>query len=143
MSTQSPAAVGRYREVGVETGVLEADPHRLIQLLMEGTLERLHAARGCMERGEMARKGQLIGGALSIVGVLRGALDMERGGEIASNLDRLYEYMERRLLEANLRNDPSLLDEVAGLLREIKEAWDAIPAILQRQGQVGARQAGS
>ncbi|MCH8506840.1 MAG: flagellar export chaperone FliS, partial [Ectothiorhodospiraceae bacterium] len=84
-----------------------ADPHRLIQMLMEGFLTRVAQARGAMERGQTADKGVEIGKAISIVEGLRVSLDMERGGELSESLASLYEYMQRRLLEANLHNDIS------------------------------------
>jgi len=80
-----------------------------------------------MEKNEPAKKGENISVAISILDGLRISLDKSAGGEIAQNLDDLYDYMGRVLLKANLKNDPSLLDEVAGLLNEIKSAWDAIP----------------
>ncbi|HHH42951.1 MAG TPA: flagellar export chaperone FliS [Gammaproteobacteria bacterium] len=103
-----------------------ASPHRLIQMLLEGALDKIAAARGHMERGEIQPKGEQVGSAISIIEGLKSSLDKDRGGEIARNLEDLYIYMERRLIEANRDNDTSLLDEVSDLLRQIKEAWDAI-----------------
>ena len=80
-----------------------------------------------MLRNDIGKKGEVIGQAVSIIGGLRSSLDMKTGGEIAVNLDNLYEYMERQLIQANLENDTGILDEVAVLLREIKTAWDSIP----------------
>ncbi|MBA1146973.1 flagellar export chaperone FliS [Ectothiorhodospiraceae bacterium WFHF3C12] len=125
--TYNRAGIAQYQQTHTYSGAAYADPHRLVQMLMEGALERIAQAKGALERGETAAKGERIGKAIGIVEGLRAALDAERGGEIAGNLDGLYEYMARRLLEANLHNDPQRLDEVAGLMREIKEAWDAIP----------------
>lgn len=120
------AAMRQYQQVGVKAQVTEADPHRLIQMLMQGGLDRIAQAKGAMERDEIAEKGVLIGKALNIIGGLRGVLDKEAGGELADNLDRLYEYMSTRLFEASRHNDVSKLDEVAGLLAEIKSGWDGI-----------------
>lgn len=122
----SMTALRQYQNVNVHSQLHDASPHRLIQLLMEGGLNRLAQARGAMQRGQLAEKGQLIGKALDIIGGLREALDLEKGGEYAARLDALYAYMSRRLVEANRRNDQALLEEVAGLLRNIKEGWDAI-----------------
>jgi flagellar protein FliS len=80
-----------------------------------------------MERGAIPEKGTQIGLVISIIDGLRVSLDKQAGGELAENLDRLYDYMMRRLLEANVRNEPAYLDEVANLLREVKDAWNAIP----------------
>src|SRR5690606_27077331 len=90
--------------------------------------------RGCLPR--IMRVGQLISKTIEIVGGLRGFLDMEKGGEIAEQLENLYEYMERRLLQANLKNDVEILDEVAGLIREVKEGWDGIREEVVSQGLV-------
>ncbi len=95
---------------------------------MEGGLSRLAQARGAMERGQVAMKGELIGKAIGIIGGLREGLDLERGGEVAANLDRLYEYMISRLFEANLHNSVAPLEEITGLLRNVKNGWDAIAA---------------
>ncbi|HJW82359.1 MAG TPA: flagellar export chaperone FliS [Acidiferrobacterales bacterium] len=116
----------RYQEMGAEAAITDASPHRLIRLLLQGALDRIVAAKGHMQRGEVAPKCECIGKAIDIVGGLRGALDLERGGEIAANLQAIYDYSELRLLEANLHNDAARLDEVARLLGEIRSAWDTI-----------------
>ncbi len=120
------AAMNQYKQVSVSSQVFEATPHRLIQMLMEGGLERLAQAQGAMARGQASLKGELISKAIGIVGGLREGLDMNKGGEVAQNLDRVYEYMITRMLEANKSNDPTPLVEVSGLLREVKSGWDAI-----------------
>ncbi|TRO37712.1 flagellar export chaperone FliS [Pseudomonas sp. ALS1131] len=122
-------AMKQYQQVGVQSEVFEASPHRLIQMLMQGGLERIAQARGAIERNMFAEKGELIGKAISIVGGLREPLDHSVGGELSQNLDRLYEYMQMRLIEANRENDIARLDEVAGLLREIKSSWDVIAPV--------------
>ncbi|MCQ4261258.1 flagellar protein FliS [Stutzerimonas stutzeri] len=120
------AAMKQYQSVNTNAQLVDASPHRLIQMLMEGGLARLAQARGAMERGDVALKGTLIGKAVDIIGGLREALNQEAGGDLAVSLDRLYGYMGSRLLEANLKNDLAIIDEVAGLLREVKAGWDAI-----------------
>ncbi|HJE69378.1 flagellar export chaperone FliS [Pseudomonas oryzihabitans] len=119
-------AMRQYQTVDTDAQALGATPHRLIQMLMEGGLTRIAQARGAIERGWTAEKGELIGKAVGIVGGLRNGLDFEKGGELAQNLDRLYDYMIAKLTEANVHNDLARLDEVATLLREIKSGWDAI-----------------
>lgn len=119
-------ALNQYSQNAVETAIESASPHRLIQMLMEGALGKIAAAKGYMERNEIRAKGDQIGSAISILEGLKTSLDHDKGGEIARNLEDLYVYMERRLIEANRENDPALLDEVSDLLREVKEAWDAI-----------------
>ncbi|MCW3147898.1 flagellar export chaperone FliS [Stutzerimonas stutzeri] len=120
------AAMRQYQQVGVKVQVNEADPHRLIQMLMQGGLDRIAQAKGAMEREAFAEKGALIGKAINIIAGLRDVLDKDAGGELAGNLDRLYEYMTMRLFEAGRHNDVSKLDEVARLLAEVKEGWDGI-----------------
>ena len=120
------AAMRQYQQVGVKAQVTEADPHRLIQMLMQGGLDRIAQARGAMEREAYAEKGVVIGKAINIIGGLRDVLDKEAGGELATNLERLYEYMTMRLFEASRHNDVSKLDEVAKLLGEVKSGWDGI-----------------
>ena len=121
-------AMRQYQSVNTQAQAIEADPHRLIQMLFEGGLTRLAQARGAMERNQTALKGELVSKAIAIVGGLRQALNLEQGGELAVNLDNLYAYMTTRLMEANLKNDPAILEEVADLLREVKSGWDAIAA---------------
>ena len=120
-------ATHAYRQVDVFSGAAYADPHQLISMLMEGALARLAKARGEMLAARTASKGELIGNVMTIIGGLRGCLDMEQGDELSHNLADLYDYMGRRLLEANASDDPALLDEVSDLLREIRDAWNAIP----------------
>ena len=121
------SAVQQYNQVGVASSVESASPHRLIQMLMAGALEKIAIAKGYMERQEIAKKGSHISWAISIIDGLRASLNLEQGGEIAQNLDDLYDYMTRRLARANVENNTDLLDEVASLLRTIKGAWDDIP----------------
>jgi len=124
-------AVDQYRQVKVQTGVQAADPHRLVGMLFEGVIEKVLGARLRMVQGvSPAEKGQLISSALAILDALRASLDKEQGGQLAENLDALYEYMGMRLLEGNLRNDPAALDEVVVLVKNIAEAWASIgPAV--------------
>lgn len=121
-------AMRQYQSVNTQAQAIEADPHRLIEMLLEGGLTRLAQARGAMQRNQVALKGELLGKAIDIIGGLRQALDVEKGGELAENLDRLYEYMTTRLMEANLKNDTAIVEEVSELLREVKSGWGAIAA---------------
>ncbi len=116
----------QYRKVGVQSNVETATPHKLIEMLLEGALGKLHLARGLMEKKQVAAKGEQISWALSIIDGLKAALDLQNGGEIAANLDALYDYLMRRLVIANLDNDVSAIDEVARLLGEVRQGWSAI-----------------
>lgn len=131
--TRLHGAVQAYSKVGVASGVEQASPHRLIQMLMEGAIEKVAKAKGYMERKEIANKGSHISWAISIIDGLRASLDKTNGGDIADNLDDLYDYMTRRLIRANMENNPDLLDEVISLLRSIKGAWEDIPAALNQE----------
>lgn len=119
-------APGQYSKMAVQTGIESASPHRLIQMLMEGALEKLARAKGFMQRNEIRAKGQQIGWAISILEGLKASLNKAEGGEIAQNLEDLYIYMEQRLIVANRENDPAILDEVIALMRQIKDGWDGI-----------------
>ncbi len=126
MNTHAYPGARHYQDVGVGTDAASADPHRLVQMLFEGALERIAQARGAIEYGETIAKCERIGKAIAIVGGLKASLDPRKGGDVAANLRSLYDYVERRLFEANLHNDVSALNEAAGLLKEIKDGWDAI-----------------
>jgi flagellar protein FliS len=117
----------QYRKLEVSGSVTDADPHRLISLLLNGACERVRLAKACLDQKDLARKGKAIGEACAIVGHLNGSLDHEAGGELASNLAALYDYVIQRLTEANLHNDHAAMDEVLELLGEISAAWNAIP----------------
>ena len=117
-----------YRSTSAHAGVAAADPHRLVVMLMDGALERIAAARGLISHGGGVEKAQLLHLAVAIIDELRNSLNLKAGGEVATNLDALYEYMCMRLMQANASNKPELLDEVSRLLNEIRSAWLQIPA---------------
>lgn len=121
-------AIDGYGRGAIESEINYASPHRIVQMLMEGALTRLATAKGCIARNEIAEKGQQISWCISIIEGLKSSLDKEQGGDIAANLDALYDYMNRRLLEANVNNNVTILDEVTKLMEEIKAGWDGIPS---------------
>lgn len=118
-----------YGQIQLQTGVLTGDPHQLIAMLFDGALSAIAAARGALQRGDIGAKGRHIGKAVRIVeeGLLC-ALDQERGGELARNLNDVYAYVNMRLTQANLRNDPAALRECHDLLAPIRDAWTSIKA---------------
>lgn len=116
-----------YGKIGVEADVTVASPHKIIDLLMVGALDKIAIAKGHMARGGIAESGKNISLAISIIDGLRFSLDHNIESEIPGNLERLYDYMTRTLVEANAKKNIDKLDEVANLLREIKSAWEAIP----------------
>ena len=116
-----------YAQVGLETGALAASPHRLVTMLFEGAMTAISNGARQMNEQDIAAKGKSISHAILIIeSGLRGALDHKEGGEIAQNLDSLYAYMAMRLLQANIENNSDKLQEVHGLLGELKSAWDSI-----------------
>ena len=119
-------ALAQYKKIGTQSAVEGASPHRLIQMLMEGALERMNAARAAFENDDIEKKGIMLGKAISIIGGLQNSLDEARSPDLVANLDSLYDYMQRRLLEANSRNDMSMVAEVCDLLSEVKSSWDQI-----------------
>lgn len=125
--TATTGSISHYNQVNNHSGITDASPHRLVQMLLDGVLGKLASVKGMMARGQMAKKGEVIGQAMAIIGGLRSSLDLSSGGELAANLDNLYDYIERQLLTANLKNDVDIIIEVTDLLREIKSGWDAIP----------------
>ncbi|MEZ5587582.1 MAG: flagellar export chaperone FliS [Sedimenticolaceae bacterium] len=128
------SGVAQYGKVAAESEVAYASPHRLVQMLMEGALEKVATAKGCIERNDLEGKSRQITWAMSIINGLRTSLDMDAGGAIAVNLDDLYAYMTRRLIDASAQNDASALSEVIDLLLEIKGAWDAMPEAVRNVG---------
>ncbi|MGQ5522544.1 flagellar export chaperone FliS [Chitinimonas sp. PSY-7] len=120
-------ALNAYGQSSIEQDVEHASPHKLICLLYEGAIKALFMAKMHMQNHEIGPKGMAISKAIAIIEEgLRNSLDPEKNGELAANLDTLYDYMSRRLLEANLRNDVDALDEVQLLLSQLKESWESI-----------------
>jgi flagellar protein FliS len=116
-----------YAKVGMETGVVAANPHTLVVMLFEGAMVAVASAIQHMQAGDIEKKGASISKAIMIIDAgLRASLNKEAGGGLALNLDALYEYMSRRLLIANLKNQPQVLEEVYQLLKGLKSAWEAI-----------------
>jgi len=122
----SAIALKQYQQTSVHSGVMDASPHRLIQMLLDGALSRILSAKGSIKQGNVVKKGEQIGCAISIIDGLKASLDFKQGGDVSKNLDALYEYITGLLLQANIRSDASLLDEAGKLLSEIKMAWDQI-----------------
>ena len=131
-SLNSNQALASYQQMGAYGQVEEANGHELIRLLLETLSVRITEAKTCIQDGDISEKITRLTKALNILDGLRMSLNIEKGGEIASNLDDLYDYMQRQLIQANAHNDVSILDEVKGLVEEIKGAWTLIPQELRR-----------
>ncbi|UMR30731.1 flagellar export chaperone FliS [Massilia sp. MB5] len=127
MFGSTPRGVGAYAKVGLETSVAAASPHKLIVMLYDGALVAVMSALAHMKAGNPAEKGKAISKAIQIIdNGLRASLDKEAGGQIAESLDALYEYMSARLLTANIENKPEILEEVRGLLADLRDTWNQI-----------------
>lgn len=121
------AKVRNYQKEALKTRVAGADRYEIIQMLMAGALEKLVLGKVAIEKMHFEAKAEHISKASAIIEALRASLDFEVGGEVTENLYALYSYMLDRLVDATMKNDVSIVDEVSGLLKEIKSAWDAIP----------------
>lgn len=129
------SAINSYRQAA-SSEAMYATPFRLVQMLMNGALDGMSNARGSIIRKEHEARNNEINWVISVIDALRGALDFEQGGEIATNLDMLYDYMIRRLFTANVEQDVEALDEVTSLLKEVKTAWDAMPEVIQNSPSI-------
>ncbi|MGQ0708853.1 MAG: flagellar export chaperone FliS [Rhodoferax sp.] len=123
----SMRSANSYRSMAVENSVATADPHALVSLLFEGLLQSLAAARAAIQSQDVVTKGRSIGKAVRIIEEgLKAGLDTQRGGEIAANLQSLYDYCIVRVTEANLRNDVAAIDEVMRAIAPVAEGWRQI-----------------
>ena len=127
------ARVKNYQKEALKTRVAGADRYEIIQMLMSGAIEKMVLAKVAIDKKHLEAKSEHLSKASAILEALRGCLDFEVGGEVTENLYSLYSYMIDRLIDASIQNDTSIVDEVSGLLKEIKSAWDAIPVDIRNQ----------
>jgi len=121
------SGVQSYQQIGVESAVMNASPHQLIVMLFDGAHSALVRARLFLEAGQMPEKGEALSKAINIIdNGLKAGLNMEVDSDLPGNLAALYDYMVRRLLHANLRNDAEAIVEVEVLLNNIADAWKQI-----------------
>ena len=123
MSIRGAAA---YKKIGNQSTAEFASPHRLIQMLLDGALEKMVIAKSHMERGNVSGKGENISWSIKIIGGLQASIDKNKGGEIAETLSGIYDYLVSKLSEANIKNDIGILDECILVIKNIKEGWDGI-----------------
>ena len=121
-------SLNAYKKVSVDSQLASASPHKVILMLLNGAIERLIQGRVAMENKDIALKGEKLGKALDIVIHLKSTLSMEDGGDVATNLNELYAYMIRQISLANKDNAPEQINECIDILRELKSAWEQIPA---------------
>ncbi len=117
----------QYTNTNVQTAVESATPHRLVQMLYEGALDRIAQAKGAMIRKDFEAKARLTNRVIDILSSLRAGLDLEKGGEVANNLEALYGFMIEQVYKASRHNSPDMLEETAEILRTVKAGWDEMP----------------
>ena len=121
------AKVKNYQKEALKSRIAGADRYEIIQMLMAGAIEKMVFAKVAIEKKHLEAKSEHLSKASAIIEALRGCLDFKVGGEVTDNLYALYSYMIDRLVDATIKNDPAIVEEVSNLLKEIKSAWDAIP----------------
>jgi len=119
-------ALNEYQQIDIQSKVSNSNPHSLVAMLLQGVLDKLAKAGGAIQRKDIAERGRAISESIRIIDNLRASLDFENGGTISTGLASLYDYMERRLVEANVQSNEQILEEVVTLINEIKSAWDTI-----------------
>jgi flagellar protein FliS len=119
-------ASAMYQQTRAQGSVEGADPHQLTAMLLDGAIERITQARGHIRHGDVPAKGAALSKAVAIVGELRASLDHEAGGVLAQRLDSLYDYVNRRLLFAQLNDDDQALAECIDLLGPVRDGWGGI-----------------
>ncbi|HFD86460.1 MAG TPA: flagellar export chaperone FliS [Gammaproteobacteria bacterium] len=131
--SQNKFGAAAYQSINAEGSIESADQHKLVEMLYSGAITKINQARSHMEMNNTLNKGKTIGEAISIIEELRRTLNMEEGGELAVNLHDLYEYMKTRLLQANLKNDSEMLDEVKRLISTLLDGWNNIPESTRKE----------
>ena len=113
------AVAQQYRD----NQITSSAPEQTVLMLYDGAIRFLRSAVNELKKGNVPEKAKLIEKAANIVDYLQSCLDKEKGGEIAANLDRLYDYILVELTEANIKNDPNRIDSVINVLQPIRDAW--------------------
>lgn len=132
--------INAYKKGGLKQDVASADPHKLTLMLMQGALDKMAYAKGCMERKDFAGRSEHLSRSTAILLNLRDTLDMKAGGEVAENLFALYDFMVQRLTDANVQNSLQIVDEVISLLSPIRDAWLQIPETAKQEAYEAKRQ---
>ncbi len=123
----SHSALRQYQGSSLAGAADYASPHKLIDMLLGGAIDRIARARGHLLRSEIPQKLEVLTSVVAILDHLRLSLDYDAGGDIARNLGMLYGYMLQRVALANATGDARVLDEISDLLRKVKSAWEALP----------------
>lgn len=127
--------VQQYASTFIETAVSEATPHKLVEMMYDGAIKNLNLAKVFIEQKNYAKKSEHSNKALSIINSLRDGVDLEKGGEVASNLFTLYDYCYRRIIEASSKNDVSIMAEVLEHIQVLSDAWKGMPENIKRSSK--------
>lgn len=117
----------QYQDVDIKATLATASPHKQIDMLFEGTLKFLVNAKVAIQNGSIEERSLQLNKVSDIIFALRDYLDLEAGGEVAQNLDALYEYIIRSIAQANRENSIEKCDEIMGLIVEIRTGWQSMP----------------
>lgn len=122
-------SVKKYSQVSV-SNINDMTPYEQINLIFSNIIGRLAATKGFIERKEIEKKGENLSTCILLFGALQDALNLEveQDPSISNNLLALYDYCQRKLVEANVNNDIDAINEVVSIVKEVKEGWDNIPA---------------
>lgn len=120
-------ALKEYKSVDLRATVETATPHKLISMLLEGALTALAQAKGAIERNQIEVRTESLNKATDIIVGLKGSLDLEKGGEVAANLDELYNYMIREVVKANRENSSQKVQDIMDLFLDIRSGWNEMP----------------
>ena len=112
-----------YQQVEVEAKAAAASPYQLVLMLVDGFMDNLTRAEGHMDANRLKEKGESIGKCIDIIGGLNSALDMRQGGELAQQMNQLYDFCTMRLFEASVHNDADKLAEVRSIMGNIQQGW--------------------
>ena len=132
--------INAYKKGSLKQDISQADPHKITLMLMQGALDRMAYAKGCIERKDYEGKAEHLSRVAAILMNLRDTLDLEVKSEITDNLFALYDYMVQRVTDANIQNDLNIMDEVINLLLPIKTAWSEIPEEAKQEAYEAQRQ---
>ena len=119
-------AKASYQQADVYGCAESANPHRLVEMLMDGLQKNLSQAKIAIDSGNVSAKCASVDKCLRILDVLRGGLNFDTGGKVATNLDDLYDYMQHRLVVGNYDSSSDIINEIISLNQQVKEAWSAI-----------------
>lgn len=126
--------IKQYQGADKNARLLEADPHQIILMLMDGVLERMAIAKGCIERDDIQGKSNAINRAVSLISGLQGSLDFDAEPQVSQSFDNFYDLMTRRLIEASASRDVVIINELIDLFVPLRDAWRDMPEDKKAEG---------